>query len=101
MTALFTHLSEDVIWESVESMESVSTAIDQQVHVTHKGMIKVHDFEIQCYRCSNGEVAFDIEDLDRFMRGCQLCDHPSECPECNPCPEERDRLRVGLILDDE
>ncbi|MDX2214468.1 MAG: hypothetical protein SFY66_14350 [Oculatellaceae cyanobacterium bins.114] len=95
MTELLNKLLDSLTWEPIETPESNNTT--SEVYVTHRGVLKVDDFEIYCYRCSDGEVAFDCEDMERFLRGCHQCDHPSQCPGCNPTDTERNAvIREGI-----
>jgi hypothetical protein len=99
MTTSLSKLFDDVVWEPLEV--TLNSANDTDVYPTHEGILKVEDFEIHCWQCSNGEIAFDAEDIERFFRGCHLCDHPSHCPDCNPTTEERSRSRAGLLVGEE
>jgi hypothetical protein len=51
-------------------------------YATHKGSLKVNAFEIKCYKASDGLEALDIEDIERFFRGCPNCNAPSDCRHC-------------------
>jgi hypothetical protein len=97
MTALLDKLLDDVIWEALDT-ESADT-LDMQA--THRGILRIEEFELAIYRCSNGEVAFDCEDLERFFSGCPLCGHSIHCASCNPTEADRARGRVGLLLSNE
>lgn len=91
-------LLDAVIWESVPAPVAQRCSDSQ---TTQRGMLRIDDFEIVVYRCANGEVAFDCEDIERFFAGCPLCNHSSRCPECNPTPADRARERVGVLLSQE
>lgn len=97
MTVLFDQLLSDIQWEPV-----VAIAPDDdpcQYRPTQRGVLKIDQFELHCYQSPTGEVAFDVEDLERFLRGCPFCNHPSHCPGCNSSEEERDRPRVGFVIE--
>ena len=67
-------------------------------YATHKGSLKVNAFEIKCYRASDGLAALDIEDIERFFRGCPNCEHPSECRHCNQIADDADEQRTAIEL---
>ncbi|SRR5579883_2646537 len=70
-----------------------------ECYATHRGSLKVDAFEIKCYKSSDGMVALDIEDIERFFRGCPNCSAPSKCPHCNHTNDESDRQRSAIRLD--
>lgn len=65
---------------------------------THQGILKVNTFEIRCYRASDGIPAMDIEDIERFFRGCPHCANPSECQRCGPSRAERRQSQQAIPL---
>lgn len=98
MTDFLDKLLDTVVWESLP--DSVSQSYSDSP-TPRRGILRIDDFEIAVYRCSNGEVAFDCEDIERFFAGCPLCHHSSRCPDCNPTPADRARERVGVLLSQE
>lgn len=94
MTELLNRLLDNLTWQPLAVPETRDTS--SEVYVTHHSILKVDQFEIYCYRCSDGEVAFDCEDIERFLRGCHQCNHPSQCPGCNPAATERHSTREGI-----
>jgi len=98
MTLLLGTLIPHIVWEDPHSSDAVQ---DPSLSNPQKGILRIEDFELQCYRDSTGEISFDLEDVERFFRGCPLCDHPSHCPECNPSVVERNCHRLGLLVSEE
>ena len=66
--------------------------------VTHQGILKVNTFEIRCYRASDGMSALDMEDIERFFRGCPHCANPSECQRCSPARVESKQSQQAIYL---
>lgn len=70
-------------------------------YATHKGSLKVNAFEIKCYKASDGMAALDVEDIERFFRGCPNCDNPSDCRHCNQVADAADGQRTAIKLEAE
>lgn len=70
-------------------------------YATHKGSLKVSAFEIKCYKASDGIAALDVEDIERFFRGCPNCDAPSDCRHCNQVTDAADSPRTAIKLESE
>ena len=68
-------------------------------YATHQGSLKVDEFEIKCYKSSDGMAALDIEDIERFFRGCPNCTAPSECRHCNQVSDQGDRQCTAVKLE--
>lgn len=98
MTKLSEKLLETVRWQSLTLDFSPRRG---ECYATHQGSLKVNAFEIKCYKSSDGETALDIEDIERFFRGCPNCNAPSECPHCNQSCDEPDRQRTAITLESE
>ncbi|MBD2074692.1 hypothetical protein H6F86_12495 [Phormidium sp. FACHB-592] len=70
-------------------------------YATHKGSLKVSAFEIKCYKASDGLAALDVEDIERFFRGCPNCDAPSDCRHCNQVANAAEGQRTAIKLESE
>ncbi len=70
-------------------------------YATHKGSLKVSAFEIKCYKASDGLAALDVEDIERFFRGCPNCDAPSDCRHCNQVANAAEGHRAAIKLESE
>lgn len=70
-------------------------------YATQKGSLKVNAFEIRCYKASDGLAALDVEDIERFFRGCPNCDAPSDCRHCNQVANAAEGQRTAIKLESE
>lgn len=98
MTKLSEKLLETVCWQSLKLDFSPKRG---ESYATHQGSLKVNAFEIKCYKSSDGAAALDVEDIERFFRGCPNCNAPSECRHCNQICDEPDRQRTAVTLESE
>jgi hypothetical protein len=98
MTKLSEKLLEAVRWQALELDFSPKRG---ECYATHQGSLKVDEFEIKCYRSSDGLAALDVEDIERFFRGCPNCTAPSECRHCNRMDDESDRQHTAVKLEAE
>ena len=98
MTQLSEKLLETVRWQSLKLDFSPKRG---ECYATHKGSLKVNAFEIKCYKSEDGVTALDVEDIERFFRGCPNCNAPSECRHCNQIHDEPDRQRTAITLESE
>ncbi|MBW4691438.1 MAG: hypothetical protein KME27_06680 [Lyngbya sp. HA4199-MV5] len=98
MTKLSEKLLETVNWQSL-ALDFSPTC--EACYATHQGSLKVNAFEIKCYKSSEGVAALDVEDIERFFRGCPNCNAPSECRHCNQVSDEPDRQRTAVTLESE
>ncbi|MBW4583225.1 MAG: hypothetical protein KME42_26955 [Tildeniella nuda ZEHNDER 1965/U140] len=98
MTKLSKKLLEAVRWQSLTLDFSPQCG---ECYATHKGSLKVDAFEIKCYKSSDGMAALDIEDIERFFRGCPNCTAPSECRHCNQVNDDPDRQQTAVKLEAE
>jgi hypothetical protein len=98
MPKLSEKLLEAVRWKSLKLDFSPKRG---ECYATHAGSLKVNAFEIRCYKSSDGVAALDIEDIERFFRGCPNCNAPSECHHCNQLADDPDRHRTVVTLESE
>jgi len=98
MTKLSEKLLEAVHWKSLKLDFSPKYG---ECYATHKGSFNVNAFEIKCYKSSDGMTALDVEDIERFFRGCPNCNAPSECRHCNQITDAPDRQRTAVMLEAE
>ena len=84
-----------------QSLRLDSKAKYGDCYATHKGSFKVNAFEIKCYKASDGLTALDVEDIERFFRGCPNCDAPSDCKHCNQAVTQGDGQRTAIKLEAE
>lgn len=98
MTKLSEKLLGPVYWQSLKLDFSPNR---DDCYATHRGSLKVSAFEIKCYKASDGIAALDVEDIERFFRGCPNCDAPSECRHCNQVTDEADSQRTAIKLESE
>ncbi len=97
MTKLSEKLFKAVRWQSLALDFSPKAG---NCYATHQGSLKVNAFEIKCYRSSDGVAAIDVEDIERFLRGCPNCDAPSECRHCNQIDDDgKQRTAIRLESD--
>lgn len=69
---------------------------DDEAYATHRGVMTIDAVEVRCYRFSNGSTALDIEDIERFFRGCPHCSNPSNCPPCSRIDAEFTEQRYAI-----
>ncbi|PSB27742.1 hypothetical protein [Stenomitos frigidus] len=98
MTKLSEKLLEAVRWQSLTLDFSPKYG---ECYATHKGSLQVDAFEIKCYKSSDGGAALDVEDIERFFRGCPNCTNPSECRHCNQSCDETNRQYTAVKLEAE
>ena len=98
MTKLSEKLLEAVHWQALIPDFSPKR---RDCYATHQGSLKVDEFEIKCYKSSDGLAALDVEDIERFFRGCPNCTAPSECRHCNRISDESDRRHIAIQLEAE
>ncbi len=98
MTKLSEKLLEAVHWKSLKLDFSPKCG---ECYATHQGSLNVNAFEIKCYKSSDGMTALDVEDIERFFRGCPNCNAPSECRSCNQITDAPDRQRTAVMLEAE
>ena len=98
MTKLSEKLLEAIRWQALTLDFSPKCG---ESYATHKGSLKVDAFEIKCYKSSDGVAALDIEDIERFFRGCPNCTAPSECRHCNQISDQVDRQHTAIKLEAE
>ena len=90
---LFNHVS----WQPLNSNSTPS----EEEPITHTGALQIDAFQIRCYKASDELTALDVEDIERFFRGCPRCDAPSECLHCNAIDDPSDEPRVAIKLQEE
>jgi|GEM_PF-1644075 len=98
MTKLSEKLLEAVHWKSLK-LDFIPKC--GECYATHQGSLNVNAFEIKCYKSSDGMTALDVEDIERFFRGCPNCNAPSECRSCNQITDAPDRQRTAVMLEAE
>ncbi|XHX80289.1 MAG: hypothetical protein RBJ76_10270 [Stenomitos frigidus ULC029] len=96
MPKLSEKLLEAVYWQSLKLDLSPQWG---DCYATHKGSLKVNAFEIKCYKASDGLTALDIEDIERFFRGCPNCNAPSDCRHCNQVADDVEGQRTAIKLE--
>jgi hypothetical protein len=65
MTSPFDRLLESIPWETVKEVEE--EPIEGELpHITHKGVLKIMDVEIQVYQLSNGMRIIPEEEFYRL-----------------------------------
>lgn len=51
-------------WEAIEQNAKPDGSLP---YATHTGVLKIGDFEIRCYRLSDGKAIVDAEDFNKFF----------------------------------
>lgn len=83
MTTLIAKLLDTVDWQPISLAHDFVT--DPVLpHATHSGVLKAEGFELRCYKLSDGQLSFDVVDIEGFFRGCFHSMTPGPCPICHP-----------------
>jgi hypothetical protein len=97
MATLSDKLLNPVGWQPIE-LEHGEYADLVLPRTTHSGLIKADEFELRCYKLSDGHICFDFEDIEGFLRGCLHCMTPGPCQRCHPDDDSTDRIRLAVVL---
>ncbi len=97
MTTLYTKLLNPVDWQPVELEHGLETdpVLPQ---ITHLGLIKADEFELRCYKLSDGQICLDFEDIEGFFRGCLHGMTPGPCLICQQSDDSTDLIRLTTVV---
>ncbi len=96
MNTLIATLLNTVDWQPIELPNFVPDPV--LPHATHSGVLKAEEFELRCYKLSDGHISFDFIQIEGFLRGCFHCMTPGPCLVCHPPDDGRDTPRLVVVL---
>lgn len=83
MNTIINTLLHNIDWQNIE-LKSDHIGEPESPQVIHSGILRTEGFELRCYKLSDGQLTFDLEDVEGFLRGCLHCLTPGPCIICHP-----------------
>ena len=97
MNELIAKLLNTVDWQPLE-LEPNFVPDPLSPYATHSGILKIEEFELRCYKLSDGQLSFDFVHIEGFLRGCFHGMTPRPCLVCHPPDDGRDAPRLVVVL---